>query len=256
MCYLWLHAFIRYHKTRRNALFFAYFFSACYRGRTIWNVLRFALHIFSGKNILNFAFVALCGALQTHFHGRGRSGKRHLQRRFLRKRGAAVSGLALSVSSLRSLPLLPKGEALAWRYSFRFKCQVTGFARGSPFGRAGALAPERARTFAGKIPPQPHFVRQLPQGDAFALCRQLSRHRKKLPLRGSWHRAEMTERVSRPLGEGGCDQREQTEGVLPASRFTLEPETLPPCQRLPPRGSCQSRQALTEGVPTRTLFAN
>ena len=49
----------------------------------------FALRIFSGKNILNFAFVALCGARQTHFHGRGRGGKRHLQRRFLRKRGAA-----------------------------------------------------------------------------------------------------------------------------------------------------------------------
>ena len=29
------------------------------------------------------------------FHGRGRSGKRHLQRRFLRKRGAADSVLAL-----------------------------------------------------------------------------------------------------------------------------------------------------------------
>jgi hypothetical protein len=38
--------------------------------------------------IYNFAFVALCGALQTHFHGRGRNGKRHLQRRFPRKRGA------------------------------------------------------------------------------------------------------------------------------------------------------------------------
>ena len=31
----------------------------------------------------------LCGALQTHFHGRGRGGKRQVQRRFLRKRGAA-----------------------------------------------------------------------------------------------------------------------------------------------------------------------
>ena len=49
----------------------------------------FALRIFSGKIILNFAFVALCGALQTPFHGRGREGKRHVQRRFLRKRGAA-----------------------------------------------------------------------------------------------------------------------------------------------------------------------
>ena len=49
----------------------------------------FALRIISGKIIYNFAFVALCGALQTPFHGRGRNGKQHLQRRFLRKRGAA-----------------------------------------------------------------------------------------------------------------------------------------------------------------------
>ena len=48
-----------------------------------------ALAIFSGRIIYNFAFVALCGALQTHFHGRGRRGKRQMQRRFLRKRGAA-----------------------------------------------------------------------------------------------------------------------------------------------------------------------
>ena len=35
-----------------------------------------------------------------------------------------------------------------------------------------------------------------PQGDAFWQCRKVTRHRE-----------------SRPLGEGGCDQREQTEGV-------------------------------------------
>jgi hypothetical protein len=38
-----------------------------------------ALAMFSGRIILYFAFVALCGALQTHFHGRGRKGKRQLQ---------------------------------------------------------------------------------------------------------------------------------------------------------------------------------
>ena len=69
----------------------------------------FALRIISGRIILNFAFVALCGALQTPFHGRGREGKRHLQRRFLRKRGAAVSALALSVTFGDSSP---KGRAL------------------------------------------------------------------------------------------------------------------------------------------------
>ena len=54
---------------------------------------------------------------------------------------------------------------------------------------------------------------------------------------------------SRPLGEGGCERSEQTEGVTSGqANFALEPETLPPCQRLPPRGSWQNRQVLTEGV--------
>ena len=39
----------------------------------------FALRIISGRIILNFAFVALCGALQTHFHRWGHKGKLHLQ---------------------------------------------------------------------------------------------------------------------------------------------------------------------------------
>ena len=37
---------------------------------------------------------------------------------------------------------------------------------------------------------------QLPQGDAFGRCRKLCRHHE-----------------SRPLGEGGCERSEQTEGV-------------------------------------------
>ena len=41
----------------------------------IGNALRFALGIFSGIIIFDFAFVALCGALQTHFHRKGRNGK-------------------------------------------------------------------------------------------------------------------------------------------------------------------------------------
>ena len=95
----------------------------------------FALRIFSGKNILNFAFVALCGALQTHFHGRGRNGKRHLQRRFLRKRGAGVSILALSVTYGDSSP---KGRALGSPRKLHL------FAKASPFGRGG-FAKQRRR---------------------------------------------------------------------------------------------------------------
>ena len=86
-----------------------------------------ALAIFSGKIIYNFAFVALCGALQTHFHGRGRKGKRQLQRRFLRKHGAADK---------RSLPL---GGAVAQRlrgYRWRSEKSVKAIA---PTGAALAF---------------------------------------------------------------------------------------------------------------------
>ena len=40
------------------------------RGRTIWNARRVRFAHIQRKNYFYFAFVALCGALQTHFHGR------------------------------------------------------------------------------------------------------------------------------------------------------------------------------------------
>ena len=86
-----------------------------------------ALTIFSGKNI-----IIICGSetpagvSEPLFHRWGRNGKRHLQRRFLRKRGAAVSVLALSGANA---PALPKGEPLAWRYSFRLNRKACGRAR-------------------------------------------------------------------------------------------------------------------------------
>ena len=86
-----------------------------------------ALAIFSGNFIFIFVFVALCGALQTHFHGRSRNGKRHLQRRFLRKRSAAGG---------RSLPL---GGAVAQQlrgYGWRSEKSVKAIA---PTGAALAF---------------------------------------------------------------------------------------------------------------------
>ena len=46
------------------------------------------------------------------------------------------SGLALSVSSLCSLPPLPKGEALAKPHTLQFDRKLYRHAKGSPFGRA------------------------------------------------------------------------------------------------------------------------
>ena len=48
-----------------------------------------ALRIFSGKIIFICSFETPAGVSKLLFHGRGRKGKWHLQRRFLRKRGAA-----------------------------------------------------------------------------------------------------------------------------------------------------------------------
>ena len=77
-----------------------------------------ALTIFSGRIILSFAFVALCGALQTHFS----------------RVGFRTNSLS---QSLTALPAPSKREPLAWRYSFQLNCKVCGRAR-SPLG--GAVA--------------------------------------------------------------------------------------------------------------------
>ena len=92
---------------------------SCYRGTALPRRVgrlgmraAFALRIFSGKIIYISRLSRPAGRSKRYFHGRGRGGKRHLRRRFLRKRGAAVSGLALSVTAY-AVPPLPKGEALA-----------------------------------------------------------------------------------------------------------------------------------------------
>ena len=70
-----------------------------------------ALTIFSGIIILFRNSGKSADFPELPFHGRGRNGKRHLQRRFLRKRGAAAKGLASS----------PKGRALGIAAKFPVK---------------------------------------------------------------------------------------------------------------------------------------
>ena len=92
------------------------------------NALRCALGIHSGKIILNSAMPDSLRAVRHCIFTGG----------VVEGNGiASFSGLALSVSSLRSLPPLPKGEALALRYSFRLKCKASGRAR-SPGGSCRA----------------------------------------------------------------------------------------------------------------------
>ena len=104
------------------------------------NALRVALRIFSGKNIYNFAILENLRIFQNClFTGGVVDGYGICSAAFCESAALRESFLALSGANA---PALPRGEPLAWRYSFRLKCKVYGLARASPFGRAGK--PDRA----------------------------------------------------------------------------------------------------------------
>ena len=87
------------------------------------------------------------------------------------------------------------------------------------------------RGYLRGVPLQSRYARQLPQGAPFGVAAKFAATAKAVPLG----------KVAKPQA--------LTEGVTSGqANFALKPETLPPCQRLPPRGSCQNRQVLTEGV--------
>ena len=89
---------------------------------------------------------SVCGRSKRYFHGRGRNGKRHLQRRFLRKRGAA--GQQACPLSLAALASSPKGGALGMAGKFPVELQSLR-ARSLPLG--GAVA-QRLRGFESAEP--------------------------------------------------------------------------------------------------------
>ena len=72
--------------------------------------------------------------------------------------GVAGEELALS-ASLRSAAL-PKGEPSAWRQGFQLNCEVSSFARASPFGRGVTAGDGEGKP--GKA--------ALPRSDSQALC--------------------------------------------------------------------------------------
>ena len=94
----------------------------------------FALGMNSGKIILIEQCRAVCGPPGIAFSQMelGRQGADAAPASY-GSGGAAGEELALS-ASLRSAAL-PKGEPLAWRQGFQLNCEVSSFARASPFGR-------------------------------------------------------------------------------------------------------------------------
>ena len=143
------------------------------------------LWAYSAENYFYFAFVALCGALQTLFSRRGVVTPNCICS------AAFYESAALRASACSQYPL----------------SLLTAFAASSPKGT---------------------------------------------PLGCAGNFIATVEAV--PLGKVASPQA-MTEGVLPASCFAVKLQTFPPCQRLPPRGSWQSRQALTEGVQSVIFFS-
>ena len=167
----------------------------------------FALRIFSGKIIYNFAILENLRIFQNClFTGGVVKGNGWCSARFLRKQSRCGQRARPLSQILSALTALPKGEPLA------VHANVTSLPRPLPLGEVAS------RSDDGEGEP-------VCGGDTFSLCH--------LPV--STNKAP-------PFG--GAGERSEPERV----RFALEPETFPPCQRLPPRGSWQNRQVLTEGV--------
>ena len=116
----------------------------------------------------------------------------------------------------------PKGRATGETGDFAI-CPITFPLCQRPHPRGGCRR-RRLGEFR-QIPPQAHYVRQLPQGDAFALCRKPYRYRQKPSPWGRW---------LRPTGADG-------RGNFRASNFVPKPETHPLCQGLSLWESCHRR---------------
>lgn len=125
-----------------------------------------------------------------------------------------TSVLALSVTCGASSP---KGRASGETGDFAIY-PITFPPCQGPHPRGGCLR-SRLGEFR-QIPPQA-LPRQLPQGDAFALCRKLYATAK------SWKMSRSDKRGS------VASPQAMTEGATSAqAHFALQPETFPPCQGL------------------------
>ena len=133
----------------------------------------FALRINSGKNIFICSSETPAGVSELLFHREGswrkaavaaplsakarRCGKQPRPLRLLTAFASTLPLLSLrDIFPRRGGSLSSKGEALAKPQALRFDWKLCRYAKGSPFGRAGALAPERARV----LPTRAHIPKQ------------------------------------------------------------------------------------------------
>ena len=118
------------------------------------------------ERIFLFAVPKRLRALRNYFFtGRGRRGKRQNQRGFVLRQASSPSPSLLRKSTS------PKGRGLGKEMKFAWT------AKGSPFGRAGALAPERARV----LPIEAHVQRKQTLLLPVSRCKKTSRAAHRLP---------------------------------------------------------------------------
>ena len=148
-----------------------------------------ALAIVSGRIIYNFAFVATAFAERSvamkapvgllsgravcvsRWRGFAPTSSAGRSKRCFHRRGCnqkwQMQTLPSSPSPSRLTPRHLSQRERPWHSGkvTGLKCKVCGFARGSPFGRAGALAPERA----SPLPPQRHAFAESGAANAVSL---------------------------------------------------------------------------------------
>ena len=166
------------------------------------------------------------------FHGRGRKGKRHLQRRFLRKRGAAVSILALSVTYGDSSP---KGRALGSPRKLHL------FAKASPFGRGG-FAKQRRRgrgRLQGRHPLSllTAFAASSPKGTPYGNAGNFAATAEAVPLRDDFPRSGGRCRVATKGGVWLDAKRQDGRGI---PQFFPSPAMIHPAQPYAVRERCRN----------------
>ena len=106
------------------------------------------------------------------------------------------------------------------------------------------------------LPSAPVGRSHLPQGDGFSGGGKVCGSAKRLPLGGAGFAQQRLRGYSReqtpPVAYGDSPLWDGALGM--AGKFPAKVQSARTRQRLPPRGSCQSRQALTEGVqPAESL---
>ena len=201
---------------QRNDYFYFAFGATAFAERSV--AMKAPVGLLSGRAVCvsrwrGFAPTSSAGRDKRYFHGRGCGGKRQVQRRFLRKHGAAGDTPSVKACGFATFP---KGTAFVVAGSF------AAAPKGVPLGELAANAVSRLRGCPGRgLNPLRHGLRRATSPERGRFCSTYRKLPKSSPFGGAGiERSEMTERVQpspwgRWLRPTGADGRGHFSVTLP-----------------------------------------